>query len=92
MKFGILGYGFVGKATVLGLRLPNDTIIHDLNLNTNRSILDDADVVFVCIPTNTQTDVNILISEIEQLKADTVISFRKLTSVCYQVLLHVFHY
>ena len=73
MKFGILGHGFVGKATVLGLRLPDDTIIHDLNLNTNRSILDDADVVFVCIPTNTQTDVNILISEIEQLKADTVI-------------------
>ena len=73
MKFGILGHGFVGKATMLGLRLPNDTIIHDLNLNTNRSILDDADVVFVCIPTNTQTDVNILISEIEQLKADTVI-------------------
>ena len=73
MKFGILGHGFVGKATMLGLRLPNDTIIHDLNLNTNRSILDDADVVFVCIPTNTQTDVNILISEIEQLKADTII-------------------
>lgn len=73
MKFGILGHGFVGKATMLGLRLPDDTIIHDLNLNTNRSILDDADVVFACIPTNTQTDVNILISEIEQLKADTVI-------------------
>ena len=54
MKFGILGHGFVGKATMLGLRLPNDTIIHDLNLNTNRSILDDADVVFVCIPTNVQ--------------------------------------
>jgi UDPglucose 6-dehydrogenase len=73
MKFGILGHGFVGKATMLGLKLPNDTIIHDLNLNTDRSILDNADTVFVCIPTNTHTDINILISEVEQLKADTVI-------------------
>ena len=73
MKFGILGYGFVGKATELGLSLPNDTVIHDLKLNTDRTILDDADVVFVCIPTVTQNDIDTVISEIDQLKADTVI-------------------
>ena len=50
MKFGILGYGYVGKATHKGL----------LN-NTN-------DTVFVCIPTATQTDINIVISEIQQIQ------------------------
>lgn len=71
--FGILGYGFVGKATKLGLNLPDDTIIHDIAIGTDRSVLDSADTVFVCIPTNTDDDIDILISEVQQLKADTVI-------------------
>jgi len=71
--FGILGYGFVGKATKLGLGLPDDTVIHDIKLGTDRSVLDNADTVFVCIPTNTKDDIDVLISEVEKLKADTVI-------------------
>lgn len=71
--FGILGYGFVGKATKLGLSLPDDTVIHDIAIGTDKSVLDSADTVFVCIPTNTDDDIDVLISEVQQLKADTVI-------------------
>lgn len=71
--FGILGYGFVGKATKLGLGLPDDTVIHDIAIGTDKSVLDSADTVFVCIPTNTDDDIDVLISEVQQLKADTVI-------------------
>jgi|TARA_A200000159_G_scaffold51284_1_gene47353 UDPglucose 6-dehydrogenase len=73
MMFGILGYGFVGKATKLGLDLPDDTTIHDIDLGTDRSILDSAETVFVCLPTETDSDIDVLISEVQQLKADTVI-------------------
>jgi len=68
MKFGILGYGYVGKATHKGLLNNTNVIVHDTLLHTERTILKDADIVFVCIPTATQTDINIVISEIQQIQ------------------------
>ena len=68
MKFGILGYGYVGKATHKGLLNNTNIIVHDTLLHTERTILKDADTVFVCIPTATQTDINIVISEIQQIQ------------------------
>ena len=57
-KFGILGYGYVGKATHKGLLNDEKAIVHDITFNTEREILKDAHTVFVCIPTVTQTDIS----------------------------------
>ena len=51
MQFGILGYGYVGKATHKGILNDTDVIIHDTLHNTERTILRDAETVFVCLPT-----------------------------------------
>lgn len=68
MKFGILGYGYVGKATHLGLLNNQKCIVHDTIFETERSVLKDADTIFVCIPTETQQDINTVISEIAQIQ------------------------
>lgn len=68
MKFGILGYGYVGKATHKGLLNDTKVIVHDITFATKREILKDADTVFVCIPTATQADINTVISEIAQIQ------------------------
>jgi len=67
-KFGILGYGYVGKATHKGLLKDAKAIVHDIVFNTEREILKDAHTVFVCIPTATQADINIVIAEIQQIQ------------------------
>lgn len=68
MMFGILGYGYVGKATHLGLLNNQKCIVHDTIFETERSVLKDADTIFVCIPTETQQDINTVISEIAQIQ------------------------
>ena len=66
--FGILGYGYVGKATHLGLLNNQKCIVHDTIFESERSVLKDADTIFVCIPTETQQDINTVISEIAQIQ------------------------
>jgi len=68
MKFGILGYGYVGKATHLGLLNNQKCIVHDTIFESERTILKDAETIFVCIPTATQADINTVISEIAQIQ------------------------
>jgi UDPglucose 6-dehydrogenase len=68
MKFGILGYGYVGKATHLGLLNNQKCIVHDTIFESERSVLKDAGTIFVCIPTETQQDINTVISEIAQIQ------------------------
>jgi len=68
MKFGILGYGYVGKATHLGLLNNQKCIVHDTIFESKRTILKDAETIFVCIPTATQADINTVISEIAQIQ------------------------
>lgn len=68
MQFGILGYGYVGKATHTGLLHNSDTIIHDTLLRTERTLLREADTVFVCLPTETQKQIDILINELQLIQ------------------------
>ena len=68
MKFGILGYGYVGKATHKGLLNDAKTVVHDITFDTEREILKNADTIFVCIPTETQADIDTVISEINLIQ------------------------
>ena len=45
-NFGILGYGYVGKGTHLGILDNRPAAIHDTLLGTNRSVLKDSKIVF----------------------------------------------
>jgi UDPglucose 6-dehydrogenase len=73
-KFGILGYGYVGKATHKGLLKDQKAIVYDTMFDVDKSIIYAADTVFICIPTNTDQDIDIIIDEIRylQLKNSTV--------------------
>lgn len=82
MRFGILGYGYVGKATHKGLikDLQTDVCLYDVGMNeevvdvygnSNPNIKVDlvgCEAVFICIPTNTNEDIDIVIEEIKSLK------------------------
>jgi len=68
MIFGILGYGYVGKATHKGLLKDSDCIIYDTAFDLSKDIIYDADTIFICIPTNTFDDLSILIKEILDIK------------------------
>jgi len=43
MKFGILGYGYVGKATHKGLLRDARTVVHDITFDTEKIILKECD-------------------------------------------------
>ena len=68
MQFGILGYGYVGKATHKGLLNNGDVLIHDTLRQTQSSILNDADTVFVCLPTETEDQIVILNDELQKIQ------------------------
>lgn len=73
MIFGIIGYGIVGKATHKSVVKSNSVVIHDTKLNTNVSELSQCDVIFFCIPTVTQSDVDSIqhyITEIHQINKE----------------------
>lgn len=67
-KFGIMGYGYVGKATHLSFLANRECVIHDHFLNTDISLFYDISTLFVCIPTVTDSDIDIMISEIKNIK------------------------
>lgn len=69
--FGILGYGYVGRATHLGLLKHKLAIIHDTLLGTSRSKLLEADTIFICLPTSSEKDLDVLIDEIKYLVENT---------------------
>lgn len=66
-KIGILGYGYVGKATHRSLLSQSAVNIHDTLFGTSRTILKDDDIVFVCLPTSSYQDIEILKQEIKYL-------------------------
>ena len=68
-KFGILGYGYVGKATHKSLLKNQKVIVYDTSFDVAKEIIYSADTVFVCIPTATQQDIEIIINEIKDLQA-----------------------
>lgn len=65
--FGILGYGYVGRGTHYGLLRKQVVAMHDILLNTTREVLKDCKCIFVCIPTGTPHDIEILKNEISEL-------------------------
>lgn len=67
-KFGIVGYGIIGKATQIGLLNQADVIIHDPIFNTSLSDIQACSVVFFCIPTSTQHDIEVLTQTIIDVK------------------------
>lgn len=67
-KFGILGYGYVGKATHKGLLKDAKAIVYDTMFDIDKDIIYKADTVFICIPTNTKQDIDIIIDEIKDLQ------------------------
>lgn len=67
-KFGILGYGYVGKATHVSLIKNQECVIHDKIFKTTIDIFKDAGTVFVCLPTEVDTDIDVIIIEIQRIK------------------------
>lgn len=65
--FGIMGYGYVGKATHLGVLKNQSVTIHDKILFTDITILKDCQNIFICIPTSTQQEIILLKNEIKKL-------------------------
>jgi UDPglucose 6-dehydrogenase len=53
---GIIGYGVIGKTTHQVLFPTEDVKIHDIALDTDISNLLGSEMIFVCIPTNDNTD------------------------------------
>ena len=66
-EFGILGYGYVGRATHFGLLKNQPIAIHDTLLGTSISNLKDSKFIFVCIPTSTDRDIDLMIDTMSLL-------------------------
>lgn len=66
-KFGIMGYGYVGKATHLSLLKNQKCTVHDIMFDTALNDLMNCEFIFICIPTSTQTDIDNLIIEAKKL-------------------------
>lgn len=78
MKAGIIGYGIVGRATERSLKL-KDPLIHDIKLDTKLSNLSSCDVVFVCVPTSSDSDIEsliVLLLDVKSLNQSTQIVIR----------------
>lgn len=69
IKFGILGYGYVGRATHLGLLGDQKCAIHDIKFVTSLEVFQNVETVFVCIPTETDRDIEIIVEEIKKIKS-----------------------
>lgn len=65
--FGILGYGYVGRATHHGLLKNQSVAIHDTNLGTSLENLADVKNIFICTPTGSHKDVDVLINDVKTL-------------------------
>ena len=61
MRIGIVGYGVVGKAVTegfrsLGFEVYVNDICSDRNFNSKRSLVDNCDLIFICVPTPNNRD------------------------------------
>lgn len=68
-KFGIFGYGFVGKATHKGILRDGPVTIYDIASHPDIEPIFEADTIFMCIPTNDQSDIEVLDTHIQQLRS-----------------------
>ena len=57
MVIGIIGVGVVGSAIKKGFEDLGHTVkIHDIKLNTSIKDILDTDIVYLCLPTNSNKD------------------------------------
>jgi len=71
MKAGIIGYGVIGKATHKTVLNHYDVAIHDIQYETDISVVYDSEVVFICITTVTNEDIDTLTDIINKLKQNS---------------------
>lgn len=65
MKIGIIGLGIVGNATKDGLRQIDHQVSHyDIKDNTSIDNVLDTEIVFVCVPTNSDSAGNCNVSQV----------------------------
>lgn len=71
-KIGIVGLGFVGTAVEEGLQSIADIRVHDKYKDTEslRSVVDNSDILFLCLPTPMKEDRSCDISIIEEVIHD----------------------
>ena len=76
LKLGIVGHGFVGKATDWGFNKNINKLIVDPLLNTTVSDLEDfePEIVFICVPTPMSDDGSQDSSIIREVIEELVIS------------------
>jgi nucleotide sugar dehydrogenase len=72
MKIGIIGIGVVGSAIKEGFeRLDHEVLVHDIKLNTNIKDVLSAELIYICLPTNSKEDgscnVDIIIETLDKL-------------------------
>jgi len=81
MKIGVIGVGAIGSAIADGMEsLGHSVIRHDIRLKTNITIIKEAEVVFICVPTNSNQDgsvnmhiVNDVVDELNHLGYEGII-------------------
>lgn len=57
MKIGVIGVGVVGTANTVGFRnLGHEVLLHDLDLNTKISVVEHAEITFICVPSPENSD------------------------------------
>jgi UDPglucose 6-dehydrogenase len=69
MKIGVIGKGIVGNATEKVLLTGHDVVWHDLKLGTKLDIVYSCSYVFICIPTNNDEDIKILLNIVQTLNS-----------------------
>lgn len=70
MKIAIVGYGIVGQATHCGLLNLMPVTIRDINIDKFDSTdIEDHNLIFVCLPTNGQDHIQLLLDECKKLSA-----------------------
>lgn len=67
-KFGIVGYGYVGRATHLGILKYRECVVHDINFHTKLEDLREVENIFICIPTFDQNDVKKIADILKKIK------------------------
>lgn len=100
LTFGIVGNGIIGQATRQGLIKDRPTIVYDLLLPEPFERLAQCDIVFFCIPTFNQENIETLRKltiKLHQLNPQTRIVYRSTVpvGVCQQILdqtsIHVYY-
>lgn len=71
MKIGIIGLGIVGEACKFGFEKQGHTVVvHDKKLKTSLSPLLDCPIVYICVPTPSNTDGSCDVSIVESVLND----------------------